>query len=454
MKYDVIIIGGGTAGLTLYKSLKKESKLVVIIDDKSFTTTCARVGCMPSKLLIAAAESCHAIEKSAAFGIDVTSYKVDSKRVLKRVQDERDRFLGYISEDLKDYPQEDFINSKAKFISNKELELSCGKVLSAEQIVIATGSKTIYPPVFKSGEDRIISSDHVFDLNNLPSSVAVIGAGIIGLEIGQALYRLGVKIKIFNRSESICSIADEKVRDIAKKAFLKELEIHFGSEVISCEKNANSTVKLEVQLKSELLKEDFDYIFVAAGRKPHLKDLGLENTDVSVDDLSPSFENGYKCLDSSGNETGIFMIGDASGDVPLLHTAAFDGKALSRILLGKSAYKKPVHLSILFSDPQVMQVGLSLKEIKEKKIDFEVSEVSFENQGRSRMFLINQGILRVYFEKPSGLILGAEMCGPDAEYFGHILALAIKNQETRSSLLELPFYHPTVFEALKTVLKN
>jgi dihydrolipoamide dehydrogenase len=147
------------------------------------------------------------------------------------------------------------------------------------------------------------------------------------------------------------------------------------------------------------------------------------------------------------------MIGDVRDELPLLHLANFDAKALSKILLSKPLLRQPIDLSIVFTDPQMMRVGLSLKQLQDRAIDFTAAEIDFKNQGRSRMFLVNEGMLRVYFDKSSENLLGAEMCGPDAEHFAHFFALAIKNNETKSSLLELPYYHPTIIESLKSILK-
>lgn len=453
MSLDYLIIGGGTAGITLYKSLKSEHKLVKLIDDRLFTTTCARVGCMPSKLLIAAAESCENLVKAKAFGIEVLSFEVHFDKVMQRIQDERDRFLGFIKSDLDDFPPVDLIHSSAKFVANNEVELSDGFRLTALKIIIATGSKPLIPKVFQEFGDKLLTSDNLFDLKTLPKSLAVIGSGIIGLELGQALSQLGIKVKIITRTSSLTQIVDEVVRAKAKEIFASKLDIDFDCEVTCCD-FIDDKYHLQILHKNSNMTETeiFDQVLVAAGRIPNLDNLNLQATSVELNDNVPVVSENYECLDKQSKPSGIYMIGDVRDELPLLHLANFDAKALSKILLSKPLLRQPIDLSIVFTSPQMMRVGLSVKQLQDRAIDFTAAEIDFKNQGRSRMFLVNEGMLRVYFDKCSEILLGAEMCGPDAEHFGHFFALAIKNNETKSSLLELPYYHPTIIESLKSIL--
>ena len=183
---------------------KKNKKNVKIIEGGVFGTTCARVGCMPSKLLIAAAENAHSYEKSDRFGIIVDKPIVDGKKVMNRVKSERDRFVGFVLESIEQIPLEDKILGYAKFKDNNTIIVGSQEIY-AETIVIATGSRPAYPQIWREElEDRLIINDDVFNWNNLPKSVAVFGSGVIGLELGQALHRLGVNIKLFSIGGFCC----------------------------------------------------------------------------------------------------------------------------------------------------------------------------------------------------------------------------------------------------------
>ena len=194
LNVDVAVIGGGTAGLGAYRAAKAHTDSVVMIEGGPYGTTCARVGCMPSKLLIAAAESVHQIEKAPGFGVHPQGeIVINGREVMDRVKRERDRFVGFVLEGVDEIPAEDKIAGYAKFIDNNTLVVDDHTQINAKRIVIATGSRPAYPAVWNELGDRLIINDDVFNWDDLPESVAVFGPGVIGLELGQSLHRLGVK---------------------------------------------------------------------------------------------------------------------------------------------------------------------------------------------------------------------------------------------------------------------
>src|SRR5438552_533944 len=193
---DVAVIGAGTAGLAAYRAARAAGASAVIIEAGAYGTTCARVGCMPSKLLIAAAEAAHAIDRAPGFGVHVDgATRIDGREVMDRVRRERDRFVGFVVDGVQAIPESDRIRGHAKFVDANTLEVD-GKRIEARSIVIATGSRPTIPPMLKDLGDRLIVNDDVFDWQDLPRSVAVFGPGVIGLEIGQALARLGVRVVV------------------------------------------------------------------------------------------------------------------------------------------------------------------------------------------------------------------------------------------------------------------
>ena len=218
-KVDVAIIGAGTAGMGAYREIIKKTDNVVLIEGGEYGTTCARVGCMPSKLLIAAAEAAHFGQHTAPFGVTYDKPVIDGKAVMDRVKSERDRFVGFVKEDVEEWNEDHRIRAFAKFVDNNTLELSDGQLIEAERIVIATGSSTFVPPPFKEFGDRLIVNDDVFDWDDLPESVVVFGAGVIGLELGQALSRLGVRVALFGRDYAVGPLSDDVVKFKARETF-------------------------------------------------------------------------------------------------------------------------------------------------------------------------------------------------------------------------------------------
>jgi dihydrolipoamide dehydrogenase len=181
---DVAIIGAGTAGLAAYRAARSAGARTVIIEGGVYGTTCARVGCMPSKLLIAAADSVHAIGRSRSFGVHVDGrVRVDGREVMARVKRERDRFVGFVLKGVDAIPESDRVIGHARFVDRDTLEVG-GKRIAAGAVVIATGSRPHIAPILEGLGDRLVVNDDVFQWDDLPRSVAVFGPGVIGLELG------------------------------------------------------------------------------------------------------------------------------------------------------------------------------------------------------------------------------------------------------------------------------
>ena len=425
LQTDVVVIGAGTAGLSAYRNAKQFTQNVLMIESGPYGTTCARVGCMPSKLLIAAAEAAHSIEMAPAFGVHSSKPVIDGKAVMARVKSERDRFAGFVVEAVDEIPSEDKIRGYAQFLDANRVQIDDHTIITAKRFVIATGSRPSYPGVFNNFGDRLIINDDVFDWDDLPESVAVFGPGVIGLEIGQALHRLGVKVKLFGVGGAIGPLTDPVVKDYANTVFAEEFYVDTDSNVSDMKKVGNKAELTYTDKQGVKHTKQFDYVLAATGRVPNTDKLGLENTGIELD------ERGVPTADAHTMQCGdshIFIAGDASNMLPLLHEASDQGT-----IAGQNAGRYPqvraglrrAKIAAVFSDPQIAMVGESFKEISQRlgSCDcFEIGEVSFENQGRSRVMLKNKGHMRVYAEHGTGLFLGAEFIGPQAEHIAHLLA--------------------------------
>ena len=214
---DVAIIGAGTGGLSARRAAEKEGARTLLIEGGPYGTTCARVGCMPSKLLIAAADAAHAARTAGGFGVVVPEVRVDGKAVLKRVRSERDRFVGFVVESTEGIDAAHRLRGRARFEEPTRLtvELSDGPVqVDARAVVIATGSTPFVPEVLHGLGDRLLTSDGIFEIDDLPESVAVIGTGIVGLELGQAFARLGVRVVVLGGDRTLAGLSDTVVRTL------------------------------------------------------------------------------------------------------------------------------------------------------------------------------------------------------------------------------------------------
>jgi len=453
VKKDVAIIGAGTAGLSAYRAVKAAGQSAVLIEGGPYGTTCARVGCMPSKLLIAAAEAAHAAREASRFGVHIEgSLRIDGAQVMDRVKRERDRFVGFVLDSVRSIPAEDKLQGEAGFLADTVLKVGDHTEVHAGRVVIATGSSPIVPDAYKKLGGRLVVNDDVFSWNELPRSVLVVGAGVIGLELGQALARLGVRVCIINRSDSLGGLSDPDVRASALEAFQSELDLRLNSEILDVALKGD---EVEVRLRTEgrdPTVEHYDYVLAAAGRRPNVDGLGLANTSATLDDRGmPHFDPATLQLGS----TPIFIAGDANGTLPLLHEAADDGRIAGEnaaLYPEVRAGKRRAPMAVVFTDPQLAQAGLRFRELPKQCVAF--GEVDFASQGRSRVMLKNYGKLRVYVHKQTRRFLGAEMAGPAMEHIAHLLAWAVQQELTVDQMLAMPFYHPVVEEGLRTALRE
>lgn len=448
---DVAILGAGTAGMAAYREASKYTDRIALIDGGPLGTTCARVGCMPSKLLIAAAEAAHHAQHTAQFGVHTPAPTIDGVAVMNRVRSERDRFVGFVIEAVEGFDKGELIREYATFEDDHTLVLTSGRKLTARTIVIATGSRPSIPAPFEAAGDRLVINDDVFDWQDLPKSVAVFGAGVIGLELGQALSRLGVHVRLFGRDNLVGPLSDPAVRDYAAKTFADEFPAHWHADTQISRDGDDVVVRWSDDPADE---ERFEYLIVATGRRPNLDKIGLENTSLPLNDRGVPI---YDKLSGQIGDSHVFIAGDVAVDLPLLHEAADEGRAAGENAARfPDAYRRArrTTIGVVFSDPQIMMVGASYRSLVDKPgCDFEVAEVSFEDQGRARVMGINKGILRVYGEKETGRFLGAEMVGPAAEHIAHLLAWTIESKLTVTEILQRPFYHPVLEEGVRTALR-
>jgi dihydrolipoamide dehydrogenase len=452
---DVAIIGTGTAGLAAYRAARVHHKRVVLVEGGPYGTTCARVGCMPSKLLIAAADSAHAVAAAPGFGVHPGPLRIDGPAVMARVRVERDRFVGFVLDGVNALPNEDKLRGHARFTSATSLQVDQHTSIKAGSVVIATGSTPVLPPALRGGLPGVITSDDVFEWTDLPASVAVIGSGIIGLELGQALARLGVQVTIYARSGSVAQLTDRDVVAAAAKTLALELDLRFHHSVLAAEQDGAQVILTVCDAAGAIKSARFDKVLVAAGRSPNVADIGIETTGLALDDDGiPQFDGSTMQCGSSA----IFIAGDANNERPVLPEAADQGR-----IAGDNAARFPdvqpglrrTPLAIAFTEPNIATVGTSFEALSRAGMPpFSIGSVSFENQGRSRVMLQNHGMLRVYGEHGTGRFLGAELVGPRAEHLAHLLAWACQSRMTVKQMLDLPYYHPVVEEGVRTALRE
>jgi dihydrolipoamide dehydrogenase len=441
---DVAILGAGSAGLNALGQVKKSGKSFVMINGGEFGTTCARVGCMPSKALIQIAEDFHrrsVFKRHAIAGGDALT--LDQVEAMEHVRDLRDTFVERVTSNSTDkMPEQVLIHGYARFLDPHTLEVN-GETIKAGKIIIATGSRPIVPQAWKAFGDKVITTDEFFELEQLPGSAAVIGMGVIGLEIGQSLNRLGVDVTGIELSDTISGIQDPALQQVAIDVIGKEFQLWFGNPAeLHVEGNQ---LRVTAGDHSVLV----DKVIATLGRTPNLTDLNLAGMGLDCDERGiPRFNpNTMQVGDSH-----IFIAGDVNNRRPILHEAGDDGKIAGYNAARDTitAFRRKTPLAITFCDPGIATIGASWDELDPDKTA--VGEMKMAPVGRALIMAKNKGTIRVYADKATGVIRGAALMAPRAENLAHLMCWAIEQNQTVFDLLRMPFYHPVIEEALQAAL--
>lgn len=450
--YDLIIIGAGTAGMAAYKHAVKSTQNLLIINDGPWDTTCARVGCMPSKVLISSANRMYDIQHADRVGLHVSA-QIDRSQVMSHVRNLRDHFTQSTLKTVQSWPAEHKIQGRARFVDAQTVIVN-EQCYQAKSFIIAVGSSPNIRQEWKDLlEERLITSDQVFELNVLPESMAVVGSGAIAIELAQAMQQLGVKTTVFSRNRKLGILTSPSIQELARTNISSELDIKFETLPTQVKK-LNDQVELNFSENGETQTLKVDYMLMAAGRNTNLNTLHLEKIEPSFTDLK------NLPIDSKTKQLAnypIFVAGDAYTQTPVQHEAAHEGKITAQNALNFPSIqscKTLTPLSIVFSHPEMAIVGKSFKQLNDAQKNFVVGKVSYTNQGRAVVLGKNYGAIEVYVEKVSHQLLGAELFNVGAEHLAHLLTWMMAEKRTVEEILTQPFYHPTLEEGLKTALRD
>lgn len=445
LQCDVAIIGAGTAGLAAECTARANGATTLLIDEAFAGTTCTTVGCMPSKLLIAAGEAAHTARHADRFGLRA-SVDIDGSAVMQRLRVLRDEFIEGVKAEYAKLPADMLHKARAKFEGPTSLTLDDGSHIEAKAVVIATGARPSIPEFLGGVQHAVLTNETLFDLKELPASVGVVGAGPLGLELAQALARLGVEIAVFDEGDTLAGIEDADIAKSLRDALEREFPIHLG---VSLSAKADGKAVALNWTGSDKGSGVFEYILAAAGRPPQLSDIGLETTGLALD------EHGAPKVDPDTMQCGgapIFIAGDAEHGRPVLHEAQAEGA-----IAGRNAACYPnvapgvrmTPLSIMFTQPAMASVGMLPNDVHTV-----CGTINYADQGRARIFATNAGSGKIDADAATGRLLHAQLVGPAVEHSAHLLAWAIEQKLTAADLLTMPFYHPTYEEALQPALRD
>jgi dihydrolipoamide dehydrogenase len=440
-RVKVVIIGAGSAGLSAMRQVRNYTDEFVIIDNSKLGTKCARNGCMPSKALISVSNSFYKRKILSQAGIiaeDKTSVSIP--QVLGHVRKLRDGFTDKMIAVTKELAGEKLIRARAKILS-PDMVAADELVFKTDSIIIASGSKPRLPAGWEKLGSRLFTSDNIFEARDLPKRIAVIGMGTIGLELGQALSRLGIEVSLFARN-SFGQISDPAIRNAAIQILGSEMDINLGSDVeFDCSGDS-------ILIKNADKEVTVDAVIAAMGVEPDIGGLGIENLGVDLDSHG-RLPFDFKTMQVA--DLPVYIAGDANGLRPILHEAVDEGSIAGHnaVAATPETFCRRVGLSIIFTHPQIIKVGHSMEQIQRRGIPFVTGSEDFADQARAKLDMEARGLMNIYAHSQTGRMLGAELVCPEGEHLAHVLALAINDRKTIYDLLRMPFYHPTLAESLR-----
>ncbi len=441
---DVAIVGAGTAGLSAMAQVRRAKKSFVLINGGELGTTCARVGCMPSKALIQVAHDLHRRDIFDREGIEGgDGLKANWPDTLEHVRDLRDILVDRVLANSTDQMGDEFMEGYARFLEPGVLQVGEHRVI-AKSIVLACGTRPIVPPAWADFGDRILTSDTVFELDDLPRSLAVVGLGVIGLELGQALSYLGVSVTGFDQQESVAGVSDPVAGQSAIELMGRAFPIHLGESVEL--KEEQGQIRVSAGEHSVVVEK----VLAAMGRASNLDWLGIEHAGLDCDAHGvPKFDRQtMRC-----GESRVFIAGDVSGTDQVLHEATDEGRiaGFNAARDEPFSFRRKTPLAITFTSPNISQIGAAFDSLSDQVA---VGEMRLGPVGRALIMGANRGIVRVYADKKSGVLLGATAVAERGENLAHLLAWCIDEQMTVPQLLRKPFYHPTMEEVLQGALRD
>ncbi len=425
MSYDVAIIGAGWAGANAAKEARDLGLKVVLIEKGLIGGTCLNRGCIPTKALIQSAKIYNLTQKTKNFGVIVDNPRID----FAQIQARKERLVGQLRQGL-DFMLKgvEVIQDEAKVISSSCVQLK-DKEIQAKAIVIASGSRPMQLEALKFDGEKVISSDEMLEIKNIPASLLVIGGGVIGCEFASLFASLGASVTIVEKLPQLLPGID---RDVARK-----LESIFKKKGIKV--NTNSEAK-------DFPFSDYELVLLSIGRVANSRGFGLEEVGVKI-------EREKICVDEylRTSVPGIYSAGDCTGQVMLAHFASYQGVIAAQNIARPENLKKATNSivpSCIFTDPEIACVGQDEERLAQQGKGIEVHKFDFMGSGMARIIDETEGFIKIVSDKKSGQILGASLIGPRVTELISVLGLGASCHITISQLKEAIFAHPTLCESI------
>ncbi len=452
-QYDLIVIGTGPGGyVCAIKAAQLGMKVAVVEKREHHGGTCLNIGCIPSKALLHASEMFEeAVHKFDKFGIVTGKPKVDWKKMLAHKASTIESNVTGIAFLFKKN-KIDAHHGTGRILSAGKVEVTSDtgekSVLETRNIVIATGSDSMPLPGVEVDEKQIVTSTGALELEKIPGSMVIVGAGVIGLELGSVYARLGTKVTVVEFLDKILGPMDADVSKQFQRMLKKQgFDFKLSSKVTGVAKKGKSfEVSVEPAAGGEATTLSADIVLVAIGRRPYTEGLGLKEAGVAVDDRGRVEINGH----FQTNVPGIYAIGDVVAGPMLAHKAEDEGVALAEILAGQAGHVNyDVIPSVVYTMPEVASVGKTEEELKAAGIAYNTGKFPFTANGRAKSTLLTDGFVKVLADKETDKVLGVHIVGAGAGDMIHEAAVLMEFGGSSEDLGRTCHAHPTTSEAVK-----
>lgn len=451
-QYDVVIIGSGPGGyVAAIRCAQLGMKTALIEKYKSLGGTCLNVGCIPSKALLDSSEHYHNAHSTfAEHGIQLKDLKVDLPQMINRKNDVVKQTVAGIDYLMKKNKIDVHTGvGSFKDKNNIEVKAADGKVnvLTAKNVIIATGSKPSVFPGMEIDKKRVITSTEALNMTEIPKHLMVIGGGVIGLELGSVYARLGAKVSVVEYSDAIIGTMDRTMGKELQKS-LKKLgfEFYFGHKVTSVKGSAKEAVVLAEDAKGNKVELKGDYALISVGRKAYTEGLGLEKAGVKLDDRGRVEVDAHL----KTNVDGIYAIGDVVKGAMLAHKAEEEGVFVAEVLAGQKPHLNHLLIpGVVYTWPEVASVGYTEEELKKDGKKYKVGSFPFKASGRARASMDTDGLIKVLADEETDELLGVHMIGPRVADLIMEAAVAMEFRASAEDIGRICHAHPTFSESFK-----
>lgn len=452
-RIDVVIIGGGAGG---YVSALKATHLglkTVLVEKDKLGGVCLHKGCIPTKTLIATAERLHYIQKSSEFGIKVKDYSVDFPTIMKR-KDEIIRWLSLGIEQLMKTNQIRVIRGEGQIIEPGKVEVNTAgekEVIGTKNIIIATGSRVMKPPIPGIDLKGVITSEEALSLKELPSKIVIIGGGTIGIEFACFFKTLGIEVSVVEMLPRILSTIDEEIAQRLTR-ILKErgIGIFTDCKVKEIKKGSHNLEVLVSTTDGERISKT-EKVLLTVGRVPELGNLDVQKLGIGLEDSKAIRVN--KKMET--NIPGIYAIGDVIGGIMLAHVASREGEIAVQNIAGKEIdVDYQAVPKCVFSIPEVASVGITEGQALKEDINIKVSKYPFIANGKALTMGETEGLIKIIFDGLTLELLGMHIIGIHASDLIAEGALALSLGITAREILNTIHAHPTLAEIVARAVEG